>query len=156
MRDPDTDAILQAARLCPDIFAELLGFNQSALHAEMQAHLSKYGDAAIGMPRGHGKSAGLPRGDGSAPEEGNDSSPTAQSSPHPTGSAPSLDPTTVRHARVHGLSALGDGIVVRLRPGRSTVLRQDLECPFAALPACHSPGSQTNPIHPRIQSAAPS
>lgn len=57
--DFEAQAAIDAARECPDVFAELLGFNQSALHAEMQAHLSKYGDAAIGMPRGHGKSVQL-------------------------------------------------------------------------------------------------
>ena len=57
--DFEAQAAVDAARECPDVFAELLGFNQSALHAEMQAHLSKYGDAAIGMPRGHGKSVQL-------------------------------------------------------------------------------------------------
>lgn len=59
MVDPDTSAVIAAARECPDIFAELLGFNQSGLHSEMQAHLSAHGDAAIGMPRGHGKSVQL-------------------------------------------------------------------------------------------------
>lgn len=56
MIDPETSAVIAAARECPDVFAELLGFNQFGLHTEMQAHLSKNGDAAIGVPRGHGKS----------------------------------------------------------------------------------------------------
>jgi predicted phage terminase large subunit-like protein len=57
--DPDQQAIAEAARECPDVFAEWLGFSQSGLHSAMQAHLSKHGDAAIGMPRGHGKSVQL-------------------------------------------------------------------------------------------------
>ena len=57
--DPDTQAVTAAARECPDVFAELLGFAQSPLHTAMQSHLTAYGDAAIGMPRGHGKSVQL-------------------------------------------------------------------------------------------------
>ncbi len=57
--DPDGLAVAAAARECPDVFAEWLGFGQATLHSAMQAHLSAHPDAAIGMPRGHGKSVQL-------------------------------------------------------------------------------------------------
>lgn len=59
MLPDETDAVIAAARECPDVFAELLGFNQSGLHSDLQAHLSAHGDAAVGVPRGHGKSVQL-------------------------------------------------------------------------------------------------
>ena len=56
MNSDSVAAVAAAARECPDVFAELLGFQQSQLHTDMQTHLTKHKDAAVGMPRGHGKS----------------------------------------------------------------------------------------------------
>lgn len=56
MNKDSVAAVAAAARECPDVFAELLGFQQSKLHTDMQAHLTAHKDAAVGMPRGHGKS----------------------------------------------------------------------------------------------------
>lgn len=59
MLDRDAKTLIAAARDCPDLFAEWLGFSQSMLHSEMQAHLTNHPDASVGMPRGHGKSVQL-------------------------------------------------------------------------------------------------
>jgi len=48
-------AVVVAARSDPDTFAELMGYNQSELHRELQAYLYT-ADGTVGMPRGHGKS----------------------------------------------------------------------------------------------------
>lgn len=52
----DEQTIYALGRECPDTFAELLGFTQSSVHTDMQMHLTRFGNAAIGLPRGHGKS----------------------------------------------------------------------------------------------------
>lgn len=52
----DEQIVFALARECPDTFAELLGFRQSEIHVGLQSHLTKYDNATIGLPRGHGKS----------------------------------------------------------------------------------------------------
>jgi len=54
--DSDTQVIFAMAREDPDTFAELLGFSQSSVHSDMQKHLTRFANATVGLPRGHGKS----------------------------------------------------------------------------------------------------
>jgi predicted phage terminase large subunit-like protein len=57
--DARTSAIIDAARRCPDTFAEVMGFAPAPIHTRVQQFLSDHPDASIGMPRGHGKSVQL-------------------------------------------------------------------------------------------------
>lgn len=58
---PELKEVLLAARRCPDTFAEVMNFEQAAIHTRLQHYLTERPDATVGLPRGHGKSvqAGL-------------------------------------------------------------------------------------------------
>lgn len=55
-QDKQAMAVIDAGRRNPDIFAELMGFQQAPIHTELQDFLTDHGDASVGLPRGHGKS----------------------------------------------------------------------------------------------------